>query len=183
MHAINLLSCRVQRHKRAKDRIDLAEKLLSALSTITADGNAASRHQAPPASTNPRGGLNLRNRSQTVRPKTAYFTEETDGASSATIPGSNLASGEHVISYPQLVSQSSPSKPKPSKEKEKKKVSRSSTFRTKEKKAEEKKEEKEKLASVTSQRSEEDSARSEQLYISCISGLKASLKEVMVCHT
>lgn len=163
---------RIQRHDRARDLIQTAEKLLFTVNSLTSDQNAASRHQDAGAARI----LNLRQRSQTVRPKTTYFPDETDaGGSSAGYTNS----GDHVISYPQLVSH--PTKSKTFKEKEKKKVMRSSTFRNKEKK-EDKKEEKPSVGVSYQQgnHSEENSARSEQIYIRCITALKSSLEEIMV---
>jgi hypothetical protein len=83
-----------------------------------------------------------------------------------------------VISYPQLVSQSS--KSKNSKEKDKKKVARSSTFRNKEKKEDKKEERHAPVASHPWNHSEEGGAKSEQTYIDCITVLKCSLEEIMV---
>ena len=143
------------------------------------DRSTATRHQDAASSAGTKA-INLRQRSQTVRPKTTYFSDEIDGGGSpATL--TSYSSGDHVISYPQLVSQ--PPKPKPVKEKEKKRIIRSSTFRNKDK-DKDKKEEKEKLAgsmgSSQGNHSDENSARSEELYMSCITALKTSLEEIMV---
>ena len=156
--------------------------MLSTVNSLTLDQGMTSRHQDPAISA-PSKVLNLRHRSHTVRPKTTYFPGMEESNGPATIPGHASASGDHVISYPQLVSQSS----KGSKVKEKKKVSRSSTFRSKEKKE---KEEKEKDkgggggqgsgGGLQGNHLEDSSRVSEQLYISCITALKASLEEMMV---
>lgn len=171
-----MFTFRVQRHQRARERIQAAEKLLLAVSSMTTDHqSAASRCQDAGSSAK---ALLLRQRAHTVRPKTTYFTEETDAGVLTAVP-SHATSGDHVISYPQLVSQ--PTKSKTVKEKEKKKIIRSSTFRNKEKK-----EEKEKpvvsggVAFQQGNHSEENSARSEQMCIQCISMLKSSLEEMMV---
>lgn len=147
------------------------------MNSLTLDHSMVARHHDPAPAGPSYRGLNLRQRSHTVRPKTTYFpgVDDTDvSGSSATIG----TSGDHVISHPQLVSNS-----KGSKVKEKKKVNRSSTFRSKEKK-EEKEKEKEKPAAAASvsstQASGEDSSHTEQLYISCITALKLSLQEIMV---
>lgn len=142
--------------------IQTAENLLFTINSMTTDHSAASRHQDAAGSSRV---LNLRQRAHTVRPKTTYFSEETDAP----------ASGDHVISHPQLVPQPTKSKTV----KEKKKVARSSTFRSKEKK-EDKKED---VSAMYQQgnHSEENSARSEQIYIQCICALKSSLEEIMVC--
>lgn len=164
----------MHRHKRARETIELAKKLLGIGVPMPADQDPVTNARL----------LNLRQRSQTVRPKTAYyFSDETDGGGggggSAGIVSSCSSSGDHVISHPQLVSQ--PARSKTVKEKEKKKVTRSSTFRNKEKK-----EEKEKLSGLVGathpvgNQSEENHARSEQLYATCINALKSSLEEILV---
>ena len=183
------IHCRVQRHKQARENLKLAEKLLSVLHSSTSDQDLASRNQDLASSATVASKvLNLRQRSNTTRPKTAYFSEDIDiGSSSSTIAG--YASGDHVISPPQLVSQNFKGV-KPAKEK--KKVNRSSTFRSKEKKEEKEKEkEKEKVSSlvvgVSSQQqggqgagSEEAGRVTEQQYVSCITALKDSLQDIMV---
>ena len=167
--------------------IQTAEKLLSTVNSMTADHSAASRHQDA-ASAGANRILLLRQRAQTVRPKTSYFPDEPDaGGTVATLAG-HTSSGDHVISFPQLVSH--PTKSKTFKEKDKKKVARSSTFRNKEKKEkekekEDKKEEKQSAAGSTGvtfqqRNNDENSARSEQIYIQCITALKCSLEDMMV---
>lgn len=174
----------MQRHKRARETIEVAQHLLSTVNSVTADSNVVTRHQDPAAASNSRV-LNLRQR-HTVRPKTTYFDDVDVGRTTATITGHGSTSGpEHVISHPQppqLVSNTRGSKPV----KEKKKVNRSATFRSKEKK-EDKKEEKEKeklLGVAPSQRSSSEDSNhvSEQLYVDCIIALKSCLEEMTVRH-
>ncbi len=179
----------MQRHKQAQETLKLAEKLLSTVNSVTNEQSPASRHQEPASRLQDQAGttiaskvLNLRQRSNTTRPKTAYFSDDVDiGGSSATITG--YVSGDHVISHPQLVSQNFKGA-KPAKEK--KKVNRSSTFRSKEKK-EEKEKEKEKVSGlVVSQQGGQgadgdDGGRvSEHQFVSCITALKDSLQEMVV---
>lgn len=159
--------------------MEIAQKILSTFNSVTSDQSVVSRHPDLASGTPSSRVLNLRQRSHTVRPKTSYFEDMDGSGSPATIAGHASTSGDHVISYPQPVSQT----PKGSKVKEKKRVNRSSTFRSKEKK-----EEKEKTSagggggsqSQGNHLAEESSRISEQLYISCISALKSSLEEIMV---
>ena len=185
---------RVQRHKQARENLKLAEKLLLSINSVSTDQSPGSRHQEPAsrqqdmaaaATTIPKKVLNLRQRSNTARPKTTYFPDDVDvgGGSAATITG--YASGDHVISHPQLISQNFKGV-KPAKEK--KKVNRSSTFRSKEKKEEkEKDKEKEKVSGlVLAQQGgqgadvEEGGRVPEHQYASCITALKDSLQDIMV---
>ena len=158
------------------------------LHSVTSEQDLSSRTQdLATSATMSSKVLNLRQRSNTTRPKTAYFSEDVDiGGSSSTISG--YVSGDHVISPPQMISQNFKGVKQA---KEKKKVNRSSTFRSKDKK-EEKEKEKEKVSGLvvgtSSQQqqggqgtgSEEGGRVAEQQYVSCITSLKDSLQDIMV---
>jgi len=168
----------MERHTRARASIDVAKKLLSSLSTGVEASQKKQQEPHPPVPNSKIVSSTRHQRSNTVRPKTAYFpgVDENDGPTSATIPGHAMA-GDHVISHPIPMS-------KAIKPKEKKKVNRSSTFR-KEKK-EDKKEEKERLSGLTNalhqphNQPDEKLRVSEGQYANCIKALTTSLEDMMV---
>lgn len=106
---------------------------------------------------------------QQARPKTAFFTEDdvTNG-SSATL------SGDHVITAPVPVPTGRPVK----KNEKKRKLDRSATFRGKDKEKDKEKY----LGAVHSGESESHYRVPEAQYIGCITSLKDSLQEMMVCN-
>ena len=192
--------------QRAKDRVELAGRLLGQLSppssTTTADASSAQRYHGAAApggggSGNSRPFLRdsprIRQRSQTghvTRPKTAYYGSSAAAGEGEGEPGSGTSatlSGDHVISYPVppgagFTAATSSKTSKPSKEKKKTKLDRSATFKGKEK---EKEREKERLAATSSNVSSGgdggESARvPEQQVIDCIKAMKDSLEEMMV---
>ena len=186
-HILFGLLRRLQRHKRAKESMVVAMKILSSDNSMTHNTSSSTKYQDPSISSTYKS-VDFHNPSNTTRPKSTYLFGHDDidsaGISSVTVSPHAISAratmGEHIISHPI---------PKGSKLlKEKKKVSRSSTFRNKEKK-EDKKEEKEKekisgLVGVVHQQGgmvdNEKSRASEQLYVKCITALKTSLEEIMV---
>ncbi len=170
----------MERHSKAKTSIDMAKKLLLSFSSI-GDSNSKKQDGYPPVPTS-KMPIARHQRSNTVRPRTAYFSgvDDSDGPTSATIGGHTMLgsnTGEHVISHPITLT-------KAIKPKEKKKVNRSATF--KKEKKEDKKEEKERLSGLTnavhhsSTATEEKYRVSEIQYINCIKELQSSLEEMLV---
>ena len=174
---------RMERRTRAMASIDIAKKILSSLATGGTDSSQKKQQEPHPPIPNSKVVSATRHqRSNTVRPKTAYFPgmDENEGPTSATISGHAMAvgmTGDHVISHPIPVS-------KVTKPKEKKKVNRSSTFR-KEKK-EDKKEEKDRLSGLTNVLHQPHSQPDEKFrvpegqYVNCIKALKTSLEDMVV---
>lgn len=172
-----MYTCRVQRHNRARESMNIAQKLLVTVNSVTSDHTLTSRQQEQASAPNSRI-LNLRLRANSARPKTTFFSVSDDidvGRTSNTI-NTYSSSGDHVISYPQLVSKSTKTF------KEKKKVTRSATFRNKKEERKEDKEREKQAGAVLleGKPTEESSKVSEQLYVSCITALKASLEEIIV---
>jgi len=170
----------MERHSKAKTSIDIARKLLLSFGS-SVDSNSKKQDGIPPLP-NSKTSITRHQRSNTVRPRTAYFSgvDDSDGPTSATMGGHSMSgsnTGEHVISHPIALA-------KAIKPKEKKKVNRSSTF--KKEKKEDKKEEKERLSGLTnvvhhsSTTAEEKYKVPEIQYINCIKELQSSLEEMLV---
>lgn len=172
---------RLERHSKARASIDIAKKLLLSFSPGVDGGNSKKQDGCPPLP-NSKLPISRHQRSNTVRPRTAYFTgvDDSDGGTSATMGGHGMPggnSGDHVISHPITVT-------KAIKPKEKKKVNRSSTF--KKEKKEDRKEEKERLSGLTNTVHQSNAITEEKYrvpeiqYINCIKELQISLEEMMV---